>query len=103
MNLLWIQLAGVLATFAAAGMTALNAHAANRDSADVAHRTTSLTELEKALTFTGVQLDELRTEVLEQAAQIRILQRDHELCERDKRRLSWEVAGLKAKLSGGAP
>ena len=96
-----MQLAGVAATFLAAGFTALNAHSANRSQAEVTHRTTSLNELEKALSFTGLQLDELRTEVLEQAAQIRILEVKHEDCERDKRRLTYEVAGLKARLNGG--
>lgn len=102
MNLAWVQLAGMIATLVAAAMTARNAHsanrsqdAANRSQADVAHRTTSLTELEKALMFTGQQLDELRSEVRDQHIEIRDLQKAHEECERDKRSLRRELAQLR--------
>jgi hypothetical protein len=64
-NLIWVQMLGVILTFGASSFTFIAARSANRSQADVANRTTSLTEFEKALTFQGVQLDRLRVQVME--------------------------------------
>lgn len=106
------QLLGVLLTFAASGLTALNARSANNNARlanqsqeDVAHRTTSLTELEAALTFTGTQLKDLRALVIDQggqlrdqSAQIRQLRTLHEECEADKFRLHMQLAELRGHM-----
>jgi CII-binding regulator of phage lambda lysogenization HflD len=88
MTLIWVQMFGVLATALASGFTFVNAHSANRSQTDVAHRTSSLTEMEKALTFTGSQLENIRLRVTE-------LERLHEECERDKFELRMELAQLR--------
>lgn len=72
MNLIWLQAITVLGSVVAAVSAGFNARSANRNArsateseAEVAHRTLSLTEFEKALTFQGVQLDRLRVQVME--------------------------------------
>lgn len=98
MSLLVVQMLGVVLTFGASGLTFVNARSANKSQQDVAHRTTSLSEMEAALTFTGSQLKELRAEVTEQSAQIRQLRTLHEECEADKFQLYMQLAELRGHL-----
>ena len=98
MNLIWVQGIGVLVTLVAAVLAAWNAHSANRSQTDVQHRTVSLDELEKALTFTGEQLDDLRTETTRLQGKVRDLEIAHQECERDKRKLHREMDELRRAL-----
>ena len=98
MSLVWVQLGAVAATVMASVLTYLNARRADRSQADVAHRTTSLTEFEKALAFTGTQLDELRAAWQEQHDEIVDLRDLYERCEADKRLLRRELADLRGRL-----
>ncbi len=91
MSLVWVQGLGVLVTLIAAIAAAWNAHSANRSQTDVQHRTVSLDEMEKALTFTGDQLKDLREETILLQEQVRKLERAHQECEADKRRLRLEI------------
>ena len=95
MNLIWVQGIGVLVTLIAAVLAAWNAHSANRSQTDVQHRTVSLDELEKALTFTGEQLEDLRSETTRLQGKVRDLEIAHQECERDKRKLHREVDELR--------
>ena len=95
MNLIWVQGIGVLVTLIAAVLAAWNAHSANRSQTDVQHRTVSLDELEKALTFTGEQLEDLRSETIRLQGKVRDLEIAHQECERDKRKLHREVDELR--------
>jgi len=97
-NLIWVQGIGVLVTLVAAVLAAWNAHSANRSQTDVQHRTVSLDELEKALTFTGEQLDDLRTETTRLQGKVRDLEVAHQECERDKRKLHREMDELRRAL-----
>jgi len=94
-NLIWVQGIGVLVTLIAAVLAAWNAHSANRSQTDVQHRTVSLDELEKALTFTGEQLEDLRSETTRLQGKVRDLEIAHQECERDKRKLHREVDELR--------
>lgn len=88
MNLVWVQLAGVVATILVTVITVLGARSANRSKADVEHRTASFSEWEKTVTFQGEQLDRLRIDVLN-------LQQAHRECEQDKVVLHREIALLR--------
>lgn len=102
MSLELIQAVGVFVTLVAAAGAIWNAHTANRNArsasqseANVQYRTVSLDELEKALTFTGEQLKDLREETILLQEQVRKLERAHQECERDKRRLHSEIESLR--------
>jgi len=94
-NLIWVQGIGVLVTLIAAVLAAWNAHSANRSQSDVQHRTVSLEELEKALTFTGEQLEDLRGETTRLQGKVRDLENAHQECEQEKRRLDREIMELR--------
>jgi septal ring factor EnvC (AmiA/AmiB activator) len=98
-SLVWVQGIGVAVTLIAAVLAAWNAHSANRSQSDVQHRTVSLDEMEKALKFTGEQLESLRGQVREQADEIIRLDEQHQQCERDKRRLDREIGELRRKVT----
>lgn len=115
MNGIWIpQLLALVGTLAAAGVaiyqarrTAQAQESASRSEMSVQHRTVSLDEMEKAIKFTGQQLVDLRAESMRQHDQIahqevviHKLELAHEECERDKRRLHWEIDHLRNNGGG---
>lgn len=95
MTPLWVPIVGLIVPVLAAAIAAWSAHVANRSQSDVQNRTVSLTELEKALTFTGDQLEDLRAETTRLQGRVRELEVSHQECERDKRRLHREIAELR--------
>ena len=99
-----VQFASVLATIAVAIITGvLNSRATARSKqaeTNIQNRTLGIEELEKALSFTGLQLTDLRSRTSEQEARIRELQLAHEDCVRDNRRLDREIRDLRMGLEG---
>lgn len=95
MTLVWVQALGVVVTLVAALAAAWNARSANNSQTEVQHRTVSLDEMEKALTFTGEQLRDLRAQTTLLQEEVHRLQIAHDECQRDNRSLRWEMERLK--------
>lgn len=95
MYLLWGNIVAALVTLIVGVTTVFSSNRAHKDSNSIAVRTVSLDEMEKALTWTGAQLSDLRAEVLRQHDEIRELQAQYADCEREKRRLDREIGELR--------